>query len=82
VIFVRGIMGNIKLNPAIKIWGGLLLISVAVGWTLFARISDYRDDIAACEAKGGVWIHGIPVRIGFARALGARCEAPKDLDNW
>lgn len=30
MIFARGIKGNIKLNPAIKLWGTLLLVWLAV----------------------------------------------------
>lgn len=78
MIFVRGIMGKIKLNPAIKLWGGLLLVFAGACFTLFVQFASYRDDVAACEAQGGIWIGGIPVRIGTFRALGGRCDVRRE----
>lgn len=82
MIFVRGIMGDIKLNPAIKLWGGLILVLAGASFTLFVQFANYRDDVAACEAHGGVWIGGIPVRIGSFRALGGRCEERKEAESY
>ena len=82
MIFVRGTMGNIKLNPAITLWGGLLLILLGVGFTLFIQFANYREDVVACQKQGGVWIGGIPVRIGVARFFGGRCGIREEIDNW
>ena len=51
MIFVRGIMGNIKLNPAIKLWGGLILALAGTSFTLFVQFANYREDVAACEEQ-------------------------------
>ncbi|WP_156318147.1 hypothetical protein [Porphyrobacter sp. AAP60] len=70
MIFVRGIKGNTKLNPAIKVWGGLcLLVLIAAAGALW-RFDAFRDRVEACEAKGGDWIGGA--------LISAFCEpAPK-----
>jgi hypothetical protein len=58
MLFVRGIKGNLKLNPAIKIWGGFLLLLVLIVGGLAHRFFEFRDAVAACEARGGTWIGG------------------------
>lgn len=82
MIFVRGIMGNVKLNPAIKLWGGLLLMLLGASFTLFVNFANDQEDVIACEKQGGVWLAGVPVRIGFARFLGGRCEMQEEAYNW
>ena len=68
-------MGNVKLNPAIKLWGGLGLLLIALAWSLFVQFLDYREDVEACQARDGVWVGGMPVRAGSFRFLKGRCEA-------
>ncbi|MBX7483937.1 hypothetical protein [Qipengyuania qiaonensis] len=75
-------MGNIKLNPAIKLWGGLALFMVAVIGALVAQIADYRDDVAKCEERGGVWIGWMPVRIGILRLSKGQCELLAQEKKW
>jgi hypothetical protein len=58
MIFVKGIKGDTKLNPPIKLWGGLgLLVLIAAAGALW-RFDAFRDRVEACEAKGGDWIGG------------------------
>lgn len=58
MLFVRGIKGKLKLNPALKLWGGLFLLLVLIFGGLVHQILGIRDRAAACEARGGVWIGG------------------------
>jgi hypothetical protein len=58
MLFVRGIKGNLKLNPAIKIWGGLLLLLVLIVGGLAHRFFEFREAVTACETRGGTWIGG------------------------
>ena len=81
MLFVRGIMGDVKLNPAIKLWGGLILALAGTSFTLFIQFANYRDDVAACEEQGGVWIGEIPTRIGTLRALFGRCEDRREAES-
>lgn len=56
MIFVRGIKGNIKLNPVITIWGGLVLLAaVIVGWTGY-EIMSFQSKVARCQERGGIWV--------------------------
>lgn len=75
MIFVRGIMGDIKLNPAIKLWGGLALLVIGVSWALWVKFDNYREDVTECQARGGVWIGGVPFRVGTLPVIEGRCEA-------
>jgi len=54
MLFVRGIKGKIKLNPAVKIWGSLLLLVLIVVGGLLA----FRNTVEQCWERGGVWIGG------------------------
>ncbi len=58
MLFVRGIKGNLKLNPAIKIWGGLLVILVAGVAGAYFRFDSFRETVVDCQSKGGTWIGG------------------------
>ena len=82
MIFVRGIMGNIKLNPAIKLWGGLALFLVGIAWAGWAQLADYREEVAECQAIGGVWIGGVPFRVGAFRLMDGTCELPRPEEQW
>ena len=63
MIFVRGIMGAVKLNPAIKIWGGLALIVALVIAGFVIRFANVIDSVEDCEARGGAWVMGpVPSR--------------------
>ena len=77
MILVRGIKGDIKLNPSIKLWGGLALIGVGSIWAVHNEISDYREDVSNCENKGGMWVGGIPLRVGVLRVFNGHCELEK-----
>ncbi len=84
MIFVRGIMGGIKLNPAIRIWGGLFLFAAATVAGLVWHFLDSRDEIEACESGGGVWVGGAaPARLGRIRSLDGFCAAiTQRKDQW
>jgi hypothetical protein len=58
VIFVKGIKGNLKLNPTIKLWGGVTLLIMGVTAGAVSRFDTLRNRVEACEAKGGDWIGG------------------------
>lgn len=58
MIFVKGIKGNTKLNPAIKVWGGFGLLVLLAAAVALWRLDVFRDRVEACEAKGGDWIGG------------------------
>ena len=74
MVFTRGIKGDLKLQPQVKLLTGLALISAAIGWTLFDQISQMRAQMAVCDANGGVWHGGVPVRVGMIQDLHGRCE--------
>lgn len=58
MLFHRGIKGKLKLNPAIKFLGGLLLsLLLAVGGLAY-RFLDFRDTTTNCVERGGTWIGG------------------------
>lgn len=82
MIFVRGIMGDIKLNPFIKLWGGLALLVVGAIWALLAQFADYRKAVEFCQTRNGVWVGGMPIRVGAFRLMKGRCEVRKQGDNW
>lgn len=85
MIFVRGIMGGVKLNPAIKLWGGLgLLLLFAVGGMMF-RVVDYMNKAEECEEKGGAWTGNlIPARLGTSISVSDSCvfEHEKHGKEW
>jgi hypothetical protein len=58
MLFVRGIKDNLKLNPAIKIWGGLALLVVLGVAGALSRIETFRDAVIDCQSRGGTWIGG------------------------
>lgn len=64
MLFVRGIMGDVKLNPAIKLWGGFLLVVLLSSGGLAYRIIEYERAMAACQKEDGVWIGGNPAGLG------------------
>ncbi|MBU0669546.1 MAG: hypothetical protein KKG32_05710, partial [Alphaproteobacteria bacterium] len=78
MLFVRGIMGNIKLNPAITLWGSLLLfLGFAIGG-LGYQIFEIESEIADCRERGGVWVGGVSLggMGGIMRRLpGSYCSA-------
>ncbi|MBU2340701.1 MAG: hypothetical protein KKE77_05600 [Alphaproteobacteria bacterium] len=58
MLFVRGIKGNIKLNPGIKEFGFIVIVlglligsTIHWGWGL-------RGAIQKCESAGGTWVGG------------------------
>lgn len=72
MLFVRGIKGNLKLNPALKIWGGLALLVSLAGAGALHRFGSFRDAVIDCRSSGGTWIGGALVS--------AFCEsAPDDM---
>jgi hypothetical protein len=58
MLFVKGVKGNRKLNPAIKLWGGIMLLILVVALGIVSRFDVFRSRVEACEAKGGDWIGG------------------------
>ncbi|PIW54566.1 MAG: hypothetical protein COW16_10705 [Sphingomonadales bacterium CG12_big_fil_rev_8_21_14_0_65_65_10] len=74
MILVRGIKGNLKLNPAIKLWGGLGLLVVLMVWGVVSKVLSAQDEMQECASEGGVWIGAMPLRIGMLRVLDGRCE--------
>jgi hypothetical protein len=70
VLFVKGIRGNVKLNPGIKLWCGIcFLISVLVAG-LLTRLDAFYDRVEACKAVGGDWMGGA--------LKSAFCEPPSE----
>jgi hypothetical protein len=59
MLFVRGVKGNLKLNPAIKLWAGILLLLVLVFGGLAHQFFAFKETVEACEGRGGVWIGGV-----------------------
>lgn len=56
MIFVRGIRGNIKLNPAITLWGGLgLAIALLAGGTIH-QIRSFQTKVTRCQERGDIWV--------------------------
>ena len=82
MIIVRGIKGNLKLNPAIKLLGGITLFVVGLIWATFQSITDYRADVLACQHRGGIWIGGMPMRVTALRFLRGRCELSPNEEAW
>jgi len=75
MVLVRGVKGDLKLNPGLKLWGALVLFTTLVIGGLLLRFSDFREESRRCEAAGGVWIGmAIPVRLGLARSLPGYCS--------
>jgi hypothetical protein len=58
MLFVRGINGKVKLNPAVKLWGSLLLLLVLAAGGVVHWFFEFRDEVEGCRARGGVWIGG------------------------
>ncbi len=54
MIFVRGIRGNIKLNPAITLWGSVALLIAAIGGGGTYQIMQFRAEVAKCQARDGL----------------------------
>lgn len=82
MIFVRGIMGNVKLNPAIKLWGGLILVVFGGAWGIYIELAGFRQDVTQCQAEGGVWVGGMmPLRVGALRALSGYCDQRPEAGN-
>lgn len=74
MLFVRGIMGNLKLNPAIKLWGGLAVYIALILGGLVLYFADFEDAAEKCEAQGGMWVGGaVPARFGMIRSVGGFC---------
>ena len=74
MLVVRGIMENLKLNPAIKLWGGFAILAALLVAGLTARLVDFDDRAEACEEQGGTWVGGrVPVRIAIARSISGHC---------
>ncbi|EDL49183.1 Holliday junction DNA helicase B [Erythrobacter sp. SD-21] len=78
-------MGDIKLNPAIKLWGGLgLFLLVAVGGLVF-RVVDYMEKAEECAEKGGAWTGSlVPARLGTSISLSDACvfEHEQPGEEW
>lgn len=56
MIFVRGIKGSAKLNPAITLWGGLAVFVTAIaGWSVY-EIASFQAEVKRCQERDGVWI--------------------------
>ena len=75
--FVRGIMGDVKLNPTIKLWGGLLLFVSFVLGGLTYQIMVGQRALAECQERGGVWIGSTPAGLGRLARIGlyqGKCE--------
>ena len=75
MLLVRGIDGKLKLNPALKIWGGLLLLLILATGGFVQWFYDFQEKVAACEARGGVWIGGA-LRSSYC------AEDPKRGRDW
>jgi hypothetical protein len=75
MLFVRGINGKLKLNPGVKLWGGLLLLLVLVVGGLAHRFFEFREMVEACQAREGVWIGG-------ALPSSYCAEDPKERGEW
>jgi len=73
MLFVRGIKGKLKLNPAVKLWGGILLLLIIIAGGLAYRFIQFRETVLACEEHGGVWIGGA--------LLSASCAPDGERDN-
>jgi hypothetical protein len=58
MLLLRGIKGKLKLDPALKLWGGVLLVLVLIVAGLAYRFLGLRDTYEACIERGGVWIGG------------------------
>lgn len=58
MLFIRGIKGKLKLNPGLKLWGGILLLLVLIGGGAAYRLMEFGDTVQACWERGGVWIGG------------------------
>jgi hypothetical protein len=76
MVLVRGVKGNLKLNPSLKLWVSLAIFAILISVGILLRFSDFREQAGRCEAAGGVWISmAIPVRLGLARSLPGYCSA-------
>ena len=64
MVLTRGIDGRLKLNPALKLWGGVMLLGVLIVGGYALDVVDYVMDARECEARGGHWI-GNPVTVSF-----------------
>ncbi len=77
MLFVRGIMGNVKINPAIKYGGGLLLfVSIVFGGLAYQAI-EHEQALADCREMGGIWIGSTPGGLSLLariRLHQGRCE--------
>jgi hypothetical protein len=71
MLFVRGIKGKLKLNPAVKIWGGLILFLILIALGFFA----FANTVEECSARGGAWIGGA-LRTSYC------AEDPKQAADW
>ena len=58
MLFVRGIKGKLKLNSAVKLWAGLLLLLVLIVGGVAYRFMELSGTAEACRERGGVWIGG------------------------
>ena len=85
MIFVRGIMGEIKLDPAIKLWGGLGLLLLCVVRGVVFRIVNYMEKADECDEKGGAWTGSlVPARLGTSISVSDSCvfEPGKKGEEW
>ncbi|RIV85132.1 hypothetical protein [Aurantiacibacter zhengii] len=75
MIFVRGIKGDLKLNPTLKFWGILFLVVAAIVWMFKERADSLQEKVAKCEERGGAWVGGA-LQMAF-------CETDeKDEKDW
>jgi hypothetical protein len=58
MLFVRGINGKLKLNPAVKVWGSILLLVTLIVGGLAYRLLEFRETLAECSEQGGIWVGG------------------------
>ncbi len=75
MLFVRGIMGNIKLNPAIKLWGSVAIVVGLLIGSVVDRALEFREAVRECQAQGGTWVGG-------ALPSAYCADAVRQDDNW
>ena len=84
MLFVRGIMGDVKLNPAIKLWGTLVIVVGAFVLGLIIAFADIGNAVEECEASGGTWVGGAaPPRLGLRwRVIGYCFDKSDEGAAW
>jgi hypothetical protein len=73
MVLVRGIRGDLKLHPGIKLWGSVLAVTFVLGGVTYLKFADFTDEMAECEALDGFWVGSVPVRLGSQATNGGHC---------